>query len=84
MEVLGDLCADCHKKDRKPYPSDMMKKTLSSLKISLTSGAAKQQGRDLGTLAVLACARCHGTHRIVAGAKNHLMTEVSFKGLLKH
>ncbi len=84
MELLGETCVDCHKKDRKPYPSELMNKTLSSLKTSLTSGTAKQQGRDLGTLAVLACARCHGTHRIAYGAKKHLTTEVSFSNLIKH
>lgn len=84
MVTLGETCVDCHKKDRKPYPSEMMKKTLSSLKRSLESGTAKQQGRDLGTLAVLACARCHGTHRIAHGAKKHLAKEVSFSNLIKH
>ena len=84
MALLGETCVDCHKKDHKPYPSDVMNKTLSSLKNSLESGTAKQQGRDLGTLAVLACARCHGTHRIAYGAKKHLTTEVSFSDLIKH
>ena len=84
MVTLGETCVDCHKKDRKPYPNEVMKKTLSSLKTSLESGTAKQQGRDLGTLAVLACARCHGTHRIAYGAKKHLVKEVSFSNLIKH
>lgn len=84
MKVLGGVCVDCHKKEGITYPSDAMKKTLSSLKTSLESGTAKQQGRDLGTLAVLACARCHGTHRIAYGAKKHLTTDVSFSDLIKH
>ena len=84
MATLGETCIDCHKKDRKAYPSEAMKKTLSSLKTSLESGTAKQQGRDLGTLAVLACARCHGTHRIAYGAKKHLVKELSFSELIKH
>lgn len=84
MELLGQTCVDCHKKDRKPYPSETMKNTLLSLEESLTSGTAKQQGRDLGTLAVLACARCHGTHRIAYGAKKQLNTEVSFSELIRH
>lgn len=84
MDVLGGVCVNCHKKDGITYPSEMMKKTLSSLKVSLESGTAKQQGRDLGTLAVLACARCHGTHRIAYGAKKHLTTDVSFSNLIKH
>jgi len=84
MATLGETCVGCHKKDRKPYPSEVMKKTLSSLKTSIESGTAKQQGRDLGTLAVLACARCHGTHRIAYGAKKHLVKDVSFSNLIKH
>ncbi|PKG82517.1 hypothetical protein CXF85_13620 [Colwellia sp. 75C3] len=84
MTILGETCVDCHKKDRKPYPSETMKKTLSSLKQSLESGTAKEQGRDLGTLAVLACARCHGTHRIAYGAKQKLIKEISFSDLIKH
>jgi len=84
MEALGVSCVGCHKKDRQAYPSEMMKKTLRSLKISLESGTAKQQGRDLGTLAVLACARCHGTHRIAFGAKQQLVKEVSLSDLIKH
>ncbi len=84
MTALGETCVDCHKKDRKPYPSEAMKKTIISLEQSLTSGTAKQQGRDLGTLAVLACARCHGTHRLTYGIKKQLSSEVSFSQLFHH
>lgn len=84
MATLGETCVDCHKKDSKVYPSEMMIKTLSSLKGSLESGTRKQQGQDIGTLAVLACARCHGTHRIVYGAKKKLVKDVSFNDLIKH
>jgi hypothetical protein len=84
MLILGETCVDCHKKDRKAYPSEVMKKTLDSLKQSLESGTAKQQGRDLGTLAVLACARCHGTHRIAFGAKQKIVKNVGFSDLIKH
>jgi len=84
MNTLGETCVDCHKKDRKPYPDETMKSTLVSLEKSLTSGTAKEQGRDLGTLAVLACARCHGTHRLAYGAKKQLSSEVSFSQLIRH
>ncbi len=84
MESLGGSCVDCHKKDRQAYPSEVMKKTLQSLQVSLESGTAKQQGRDLGTLAVLACARCHGTHRIAVGAKQKIVKDVGFSDLIKH
>lgn len=84
MKLLGGVCVQCHKKEAIAYPSDLMKQTLSSLKTSLISGTAKQQGRDLGTLAVIACARCHGTHRIAYGAKKQLTKDISFRELLKH
>jgi len=84
MDILGSSCVECHKKDRQAYPSEIMKKTLKSLEVSLESGTVKQQGRDLGTLAVLACARCHGTHRIAFGVKKKLVKEVSFSDLIAH
>lgn len=84
MQTLGQVCTDCHKKDKKPYPSEQMSKTLLSLENSLIEGTLKEQGRDLGTLAVLACARCHGTHRLATGAKNLLSKEQSLAELLKH
>lgn len=84
MQSLGQVCTDCHKKDKKPYPSAQMNNTLLSLENSLKEGTLKEQGRDLGTLAVLACARCHGTHRLVTGANNLLSKEQSLAELLKH
>jgi cytochrome c556 len=84
MSSLGETCVSCHKKQRNMYPSDDMKKTLASLEISITSGTLKQQGRDLGTLAVQACATCHGTHRLAFGAKQKLNQELSFAELIKH
>jgi hypothetical protein len=84
MATLGETCVDCHKKDRKVYLSGVMIKTLSSLKGSLESGTAKQQGRDIGTLAVLACALCYGTHRIAYGAKQKLVKDTLFNDLIKH
>jgi len=84
MQKLGQVCTDCHKKDRKDYPNDQMKKTLLSLENSLKTGTLKEQGRDLGTLAVLACARCHGTHRLAFGTKVLLSKEPSLTELLKH
>ena len=61
-----------------------MNSTLSSLQVSLELGTAKQQGRDLGTLAVLACARCHGTHRLAYGMKKKLINKQSLADLVKH
>jgi cytochrome c556 len=84
MANLGETCVSCHKKQRNMYPSDDMKKTLASLEVSITSGTLKEQGRDLGTLAVQACATCHGTHRLSFGAKQKLNQDVSFAELIKH
>jgi len=84
MESLGKTCVSCHKEQQNMYPSDEMKKTLASLQVSITSGTLKQQGRDLGTLAVQACATCHGTHRLAFGAKQKFSQELSIAELLKH
>jgi len=84
MRELGETCINCHKTDKKNYPSDLMATTLISLKTALISGTNKEQGQQLGTLAVIACARCHGTHRIAYGAKKQLTKDVSFRELLKH
>ncbi len=84
MNELGQVCLNCHKKDRKAYPSEQMNKTLLSLEQNLKTGSLKDQGRDLGTLAVLACARCHGTHRLTFGAKTLLSKEPSLAELMKH
>lgn len=84
MQTLGGVCVECHKRDRRQYPDETMQATIASLKTAITEDSAKEQGRHLGTLAVLACARCHGTHRIAYGAKEKLNQEVSFKELIKH
>jgi len=84
MTKLGLTCGNCHVKDKKPYPSVEMNKTLLSLENNLTTGTLKAQGRDLGTLAVLACARCHGTHRLAFDTKVLLSKEPNLAELLKH
>ena len=84
MNKLGQVCTDCHKKDKKPYPSESMNKTLLSLENSLKTGTLKEQGMDLGTLAVQACARCHGTHRLTFDTKDLLTKEPNMAELLKH
>lgn len=84
MQSLGQVCTDCHKQDKQSYPSEEMNNTLLSLETSLKTGTLKDQGMDLGTLAVQACARCHGTHRLTTGAKTLLSKEQSLAELLKH
>ena len=84
LNKLGKVCIDCHKNDRQNYPSETMNKTLLSLENNLKTGTLKEQGMDLGALAVQACARCHGTHRLSSGAKDLLSKEQSLADLLKH
>lgn len=84
MNELGRVCTNCHKKDRKAYPSEQMNKTLISLEQNLKTGSLKDQGKDLGTLAVQACAKCHGTHRLAFGVKTLLSKEPNLAELLKH
>lgn len=84
MNELGQVCVNCHKNDLKVYPSEQMNKTLFSLEKNLKSGSLKDQAMDLGTLAVMACANCHGTHRLSFDAKTLLSNKPSLAELLKH
>jgi len=84
INLLGETCVNCHKKGTKPYPGDTINKTIASLEQSLKTGTAKEQGRDLGTLAVLACARCHGTHRLAYDAGKIFSDKPDWLELTKH
>lgn len=84
MNKLGTVCSHCHKKDKQTYPSEQMTQTMLSLEQSLRTGTSKEQSRDLGSLAVFACAACHGTHRITTDIKGLLVKKQSFTELLKH
>ena len=84
MQSLGESCSSCHKKDDKGYPGETIRRTLTSLEQSLQTGTMKEQGRDLGTLAVLACARCHGTHRLPFDNRKLFSSEPDWQKLLKH
>ena len=84
INVLGETCSNCHKKDTKVYPDETINNTISSLGESLRTGTLKDQGRDLGTLAVLACARCHGTHRLAYDNRRLFVDRQSWVELLKH
>ena len=85
INVLGETCANCHKKqDAKVYPGDTINKTITSLGESLRTGTLKDQGRELGTLAVLACARCHGTHRLASDTRKLFVDRQSWVELIKH
>ncbi len=84
MYALGKTCVNCHKKDTKAYPTGGISKAIVSLCHSLNTGTLKDQGRDLGTLAVLACARCHGTHRIAYDIRKTFTDKPDWLELIKH
>ena len=84
MQSLGKTCVNCHKKDIREYPNDSIRKTINSLEHSLQTGTLKDQGRDLGTLAVLACARCHGTHRIAYDIRKTFTERPNWLELIRH
>lgn len=84
MNLLGETCVTCHKKDTRHYPDDTINKTITALEQSLKTGTQKEQGRELGTLAVLACARCHGTHRLSYDIRKTLVDGPNWSELLRH
>jgi len=62
----------------------IINKTLTNLAESLKTGTSKDQGRELGTLAVLACARCHGTHRIPYDSMKTFTDRPDWRELIRH
>lgn len=84
MNDLGSQCVDCHEHTPKDYPNQAVSLALDDLQSKLETGDSKQQAKSLGTLAVTACAQCHGTHRISADSRNLLQKEVGLLELLKH
>ena len=84
MEQLGKICLNCHKNSPQAYPSMAMTQTLVKLEQTLQHGDQKQQGQQLGALAVQACAICHGTHRLSFDNRTLLSQESSWQKLLKH
>lgn len=61
-----------------------MTQTMAILEQSLKTGSLQDQGEALGGLAVMACAECHGTHRLSFDAKNLLNKKKSWGEFLKH
>ncbi|NOZ10014.1 MAG: cytochrome c [Gammaproteobacteria bacterium] len=84
INTLGETCSSCHKKDTRIYPGGTIKKAIISLEKSLRTGTLKDQGKNLGTLAVLACARCHGTHRLSHDIRKTFVDRPSWLELIKH
>jgi cytochrome c556 len=83
MNKLGETCSNCHK-DKKQYPGDTIDHTIARLEESLVTGTLKDQSRELGTLAVTACAQCHGTHRLAYDSRNLFVEKRSWRELIKH
>ncbi len=81
---LGETCSECHKKEVKVYPDDATKATIIQLEVSLKAGTLKEQRQNLGTLAVQACARCHGTHRLSYDARKIFVGRQSWFELIEH
>ena len=86
MKVLGETCSGstCHKNEARPYPDTAINSTIANLEQSLKTGTLKEQGKELGTLAVQACASCHGTHRIAFDVRERLVNNQSWVELIKH
>ncbi len=81
---LGKTCSVCHQQSSKQYPDDKMIKTIANLEKSLNTGTVKDQGRALGTLAVQACAHCHGTHRFAYDVSNIFANKPDWLKLIQH
>jgi cytochrome c556 len=84
MNSLGAVCVDCHDKTSETYPNEEMSHAMTDLEQSLKTRSLQDQGKALGTLAVMACAECHGTHRLVSDAKRLLTGTRSWGELLEH
>jgi len=84
IKLQGETCVQCHKKDIKVYPDVKMIETIANLKQSLATGTHKEQGKGLGSLAVQACARCHGTHRIAYDNKKAFVDGPNWRELIMH
>ena len=84
IKLQGETCVQCHDKETKVYPSVKITKTIANLEQSLAMGTRKEQGKALGTLAVQACARCHGTHRIAHDNRKAFADGPNWRELIKH
>lgn len=71
LNTLGQSCQQCHD-DAYPRERILGAKTqeaLDAMETALTAGDIRATGRNLGTAAVLTCARCHAVHRSVSDLK---------------
>ena len=85
LDELGGTCIKCHKKlGQKLYPDPTLSTAIATLEESLRTGNLKSKGRSLGMVAVLACAQCHGTHRLAFDAKIFFAKDKNWRTLLEH
>ena len=84
MTRLGETCVTCHENIRKTYLDAQILQALSNLEQSLKTGELKDKGKALGTLAVMACAECHGTHRVAFDIKQLLENNMNWRDLLRN
>ncbi|NQY25863.1 MAG: cytochrome c [Piscirickettsiaceae bacterium] len=84
IQLQGETCVQCHKKETKLYPDVEMTQTIANLEQSLSNGTLKEQGKALGTLAVQVCASCHGTHRIAYDNRKVFVDGPNWRELIKH
>ena len=84
MEEMDTFCENCHKHPPKTFPDTATNTALNELYAALVTGTTKQQGRALGTLAVTACAQCHGTHRIAYDTLSLIKAKPGIIELLRH
>lgn len=78
MKLVGETCVNCHNNDAMEYPNDAILETTLHLEEQLKNGTLREQGRTLGTLAVQACATCHGTHKLSYGIKKDILRAKPF------
>jgi len=84
MNRLGGICADCHKTDPQTYPDAKMSEAMATLGQSLRGDSLNDKGQALGAVAVMACATCHGTHRLSYDAKQLFNGKMGLRDLLRH
>jgi len=75
IEQLGESCVSCHEdtpEAREYYLGAKTDSLLSTLQQSLVAKKTENIGQNIGALAVHACAKCHGVHRISADMRTVL------------
>lgn len=71
IKTLRTSCDNCHKDDEAKdyYLGKKVDTMMDELEVAIDKG---KSGRALGGFAVQACAKCHGSHRIVYDLKHEL------------